>query len=156
MHDFALTLIPTLGHQRKIFHYRIRILLVCTGPYYTGSRYHHLVMQSGNTRWGVRLLVLGSGDSNSRNSFQNVPLNTPGLTDSDSWRCQVTVTAVTIWKRPKLNFFRKTEKTWNLGFFDWSFWVVRRITFVLAFAFLSQNFGKVAMTYEWYYVSLWM
>ena len=44
---------------------------MCRYPYYPGSRYHHLVMQSGNTRWGVRLLVLGSGDSNSRNSFQN-------------------------------------------------------------------------------------
>ena len=32
--------------------------------------------------------------------------------------------------------------------------MARRVTLVVAFACLSQNFGKVAGTYEWYFVCL--
>ena len=32
----------------------------------------------------------------------------------------------------------------------------QRVALVGVFAFLSHNFGKVAGTYEWYFVSLWL
>ena len=34
--------------------------------------------------------------------------------------------------------------------------VARRVTLVVSFAFMLQNFGKVAGTYKWYFVILWM